>query len=197
MAEVKPDFSRIRALDGKQATGFEEFCAHLARRDKAVPEESKFNRLEGAGGDGGIECFWTLPDGSKWGWQSKFFTELKKSQLSNSVSTALKIHPELKRYVICVPFNLTGPTGRRGTDELTRWNEYVKEWAAEARGVGMEVDFELWEESELLDRLLEIDSNGGRSRFWFDTERLSLEWFGNRLEDAVAEAGPRYHPELN
>ena len=197
IARSEPDFSRVRALDGDRAYGFEEFCAHLARRDGRVPEASEFIRLQGSGGDGGVECFWTLPNGAKWGWQSKFLDTLDKQQLSESVKTALKVHPELERYVICLPFDLTGPTGRPGKDQLARWNEYVEEWKALAQVANMSVKFERWTKTELLDRLLAIDSNGGRLRFWFETERLGIEWFRNHLSDAAADAGPRYHPELN
>jgi hypothetical protein len=56
---VRPDdldLFRIRALRGDVRYGFEEFCAHLARRIDDVPPGSTFTRLEGAGGDGGVEC---------------------------------------------------------------------------------------------------------------------------------------------
>jgi len=195
MTEI--DFQRIRPLGGSKTYAFEEFCAHLARRDEAVPEGSRFARLEGAGGDGGVECYWTLSDGSEWGWQSKLLFEPDKAQIGGSVSTALRIHPKLTRYVVCLPFNLTGPTGRPGTDQRTRWGEWVEEWENEARSRGMDVEFFLWEGSELAERLLAIDPSGGRLRFWFDEERLGHDWFGERLEESVSNAGPRYHPELN
>ena len=143
MTEI--DFQRIRPLGGSKTYAFEEFCAHLARREEAVPEGSRFARLDGAGGDGGVECYWTLPDGSEWGWQSKLLFELDKAQIGGSVSTALRIHPKLTRYVVCLPFNLTGPTGRPGTDQRTRWAEWVEEWENEARGRDMNVEFVLWE----------------------------------------------------
>ena len=61
----------------------------------------------------------------------------------------------------------------------------------------MEVAFELWPRSELIDRLLAVDLDGGRRRFWFDVTHFGIDWFKRHVADAVLDAGPRYHPELN
>jgi hypothetical protein len=57
---------------------------HLARQDDRVPSGSRFVRLEGAGGDGGVKCYWELPDGAEWGWQSKLLRRLDKKQIAQS-----------------------------------------------------------------------------------------------------------------
>jgi hypothetical protein len=63
---------RIRATGrGGQREAFELFVCELAAADRPDPAAA-FVRLDGAGGDGGVECFWTLPDGSEHGWQAKF-----------------------------------------------------------------------------------------------------------------------------
>jgi hypothetical protein len=196
MPRFDPDFSRIRELAGDRRSAFEEFCAQLARHDD-VPGANRFVRLRGEGGDGGVECYWQLDCDTKWGYQSKYLRRLDKSQLTASVETALRIHPNLTHYVICLPFNLTGPTGRRGTDQQARWAEYVAEWEKRAADQGMSVSFHLWPRSELIDRLVSIDPTGGRRRFWFNQEILGLDWFSKHIEDATSDAGPRYHPELN
>jgi hypothetical protein len=196
MPNQNPDFSRIRPLKGDRRLGFEEFCAQLARHDD-VKDGSHFFRLEGAGGDGGVECYWELEDKTEWGYQSKFLERLEKAQITASVEAALRIHPNLTRYVVCLPFDLSGRTGRRGSDQQTRWAGYVGEWQQLASDHGMTVLFELWPKSELLDRLLRIDPTGGRRRFWFDLEILSVEWFAAHIADVTSDAGPRYHPDLN
>jgi hypothetical protein len=96
------DFTQIRSLEGRQDVAFEEFCCQMARRVKEIPFGSKYLRFRGAGGDGGVECLWVLPNGEKWGWQAKYFFNLTrgKRQLDKSVKTALEIHPELTRYTI-------------------------------------------------------------------------------------------------
>lgn len=191
------DFNRIRSLDDGQRGAFEEFCAQLARRDDRVPAGARFVRLRGAGGDGGVECYWTLPNGTEWGWQAKYLVALDKSQIESSFRTALAIHPELRRYVVCLPLDLTGPTGRRGASQVERWAQWATDGQAEAAARGRTVEIELWGRSELLDRLVACDPSGGRALFWFDELRFGVDWFERQIDDAVRDAGPRYHPELN
>jgi hypothetical protein len=186
----------VRPLDGRRDYGFEQFCVQLAARE-SVPAGSRFFRIQGAGGDGGVECYWQLPDGSKWGWQAKFLNRLDRRQINDSVTTALRIHPELKRYFICLPFDLTGPTGRPGQDQWTLWDKWATDWQAVARNRDMDVQFEPWTKSTLLDRLLDIDKDGGRRRFWFDAESFNVDWFRRHLNEVTCDAGPRYHRELN
>ena len=197
MSDYDPDLSRIRPLNGDRSIGFEEFCAQLARHDNAAAADSRFVRLEGAGGDGGVECYWELADGTEWGYQSKFLDHLDKAQITASVETAIRIHPNLTRYVVCLPFDLSGRTGRRRSDQETRWTAYVAEWQQLAADRGLTVSFEKWPRSELIERLVRIDPTGGRRRFWFHQEILSAEWFAAHIADASSDAGPRYHPELN
>jgi hypothetical protein len=196
MPDYGPDFSRIRPINGDRRAGFEEFCAQLARHDDS-PAGSRFVRLEGAGGDGGVECYWELADRTVWGYQSKFLDHLDKAQITASVETALRIHPNLTRYVVCLPFDLSGRTGRRGSDQQTRWTGFVGKWEQFAAVRGLIVSFEAWPKSELIERLVRIDPTGGRRRFWFFQEILSAEWFAAHIADAASDAGPRYHPELN
>jgi hypothetical protein len=51
------DLFNIRALEGDRQYSFEELCTQLARLDNRIPHGSRFVRLEGAGGDGGVECY--------------------------------------------------------------------------------------------------------------------------------------------
>jgi hypothetical protein len=178
-----------------QEWAFEEFSCQLAHRDPP-PSDATFFRLEGAGGDGGVECVWQLADGTEWGWQAKWLDRLDRRQLTASVSTALELHPRLTRYVVCLPFDLTGPTGRRGRDRLKRWHELCADWTELAEAAGASVAWEFWGASELLDRQATSDPSGGRTRYWFDVQHLGADWFVHHLSDAAADAEPRYQPEL-
>jgi len=191
------DFRQIRSLEGRQDIAFEEFCCQIARRARDVPPGSRFTRYRGAGGDGGVECVWTLPSGEEWGWQAKYIFRLDKRQLDRSVETALEIHPNLTRYIVCLPFNLTPPTGRRGRSQLERYREYEQEWRSWAESRGMQVEFLRLCKSELLDELLEFDPHGGRLRFWFDKDRFGEEWFEAHLRETARAAEPRYTPQLS
>lgn len=68
------DFRRIAPRCGGQREAFEELCCQLAQR--TLPGEARFTRLRGAGGDGGVECFADLPDGSRIGWQAKYVFDI-------------------------------------------------------------------------------------------------------------------------
>jgi len=193
------DFSKIRALDGSQPSGFEELCCQLARREADVPSGCTFYRLRGAGGDAGVECYWVLPDGSKWGWQSKYLFDLKEAQwrqIDKSVETALKVHPQLTRYVLCFPVNLTPPTTRPGKSQVEKWDEHAAKWQQLAQAKGIDIRFERWDKSEIID-LLTQPHLAGKIYFWFNRDELTDEWLMARFDAAKENVGPRYTPEVN
>jgi len=193
------NFSHIAPRNGSKEAAFEEFCCQIAEKTENIPPGSTFSRYRGAGGDGGVECVWRLPDGSEWGWQVKYIFDLNKAKpaLDASIKTALVVHPKLTRYIICIPFDLTGPTGRKGKSETTRFAEYCATWGATAKSQGINLKIELTSASQLTSELLRIDPNGGRRRYWFDETILSDQWFERHLHEAEHSAGPRYTRQLN
>src|SRR3712207_4217574 len=99
------DFSQIRSYKTGARDAFEELVCQLARLDK--PDAFReFRRVEGAGGDGGLEAYWLLPDGAKIGYQAKYFLhsrDIDWAQIDESVEQAIATHPTLKRYVVALP----------------------------------------------------------------------------------------------
>ncbi len=198
------DFGRIIPRNGSQANAFEEFSCQIAKRHSGIPQGSEFIRLRGAGGDGGVECFWRLSNGEEWGLQAKYMFDLAKAKaaLDESVATAIKLHPRLTRYTICLPFDLTGPTGRKAKNgqqkksQLDRFEEYRMGWESAAQAVGLSMKVFLATPAILLDELLSFDPDGGRLRYWFDETFLTDIWFKHHLAEAKASAYPRYTPEL-
>src|SRR4051794_24835627 len=83
-------FDKIAPRNGSQADAFEEFCCQLARHWPDVPAGSEFIRFRGAGGDGGVECVWRLPNGDEWGLQAKYIFDLGKAlaDAGKSLTTA-------------------------------------------------------------------------------------------------------------
>ncbi|RLF27144.1 MAG: hypothetical protein DRN05_06060 [Thermoplasmata archaeon] len=191
------DFRTIRIFNGSPHEAFEEFCCQLAYRYKNIPQNSKFYRYRGAGGDGGVECVWRLPNGEEWGWQAKYVFSLKdaKPQLDKSFKTALEIHHKLTKYFICLPFNLTGPT-RRGKSESERFEKYKEKWKKLAEEKGMTVKFILWDKTTLIDCLLSIENASSRIKFWFNKTFLDQNWFKNHIDKTLKTAEPRYSPYL-
>ena len=192
---VDTDFRQISPRCGGRREAFEELCCQLARR--AVPVEVPFIRLRGAGGDGGIECFADLPDGNRTGWQAKYVFDVESllRQAEESLTTALNVHPTLTKYVLCFPFDPTGPTRRRGLSGTEKFDAWQKKQLAAAKD--RDLTIEAWPASRLLELLLQYDASGGIREFFFNQKILTSEWFSEHLKSAKATAGPRYTPELN
>jgi len=191
------DFANIRSLDGSQRDGFEEFCCQLARRESDVPDGSTFVRYRGAGGDGGVECVWKLANGDEWGWQAKYIWMLKTDQIKASFITALELHPRLNRYTVCMPFDLTGPTGRGGRSGTELFDQFSVQLHDIAKQQDREVKIVRWGKSELLDELLKQPDAVMRVQFWFDTQVLAEGWLAEQVRAAATAAGPRYTPTLS
>ena len=191
------DFKQIAPRCGSQREAFEELCCQLAHR--TVPKDAPYVRLHGAGGDGGVECFADRSAGNREGWQAKYVFNINSllRQATESLTTALKIHPTLTRYVVCFPFDLTGPTGRRGLSGQEKFNNWRKREEQKAVTEGRQLTIEAWPASMLRELLLEHDSSGGVREFFFNQQILTEEWFLEHIDLAKETAGPRYTPELN
>ncbi len=191
------DFRQIVPRCGSQHEAFEELCCQLAHR--TVPKDMSYMRLHGAGGDGGVECFADHPDGNREGWQAKYVFDIGSllKQATASLATALKIHPTLTRYVVCFPFDLTGPTGRQGLSGQEKFDNWRKEEEQKALKEGRQLTIEAWPAFMLRELLLEHDVSGGIREFFFNQQILTEEWFLEHIDLAKETAGPRYTPELN
>lgn len=191
------NFSGIAPRCGGKREAFEELCCQIARHSSLA--EAKFIRLRGAGGDGGVECFAESPDGTKVGWQAKYVFEFDAllKQVSDSLATALKIHESLIRYVVCFPFDLTGPTGRRGKSEFEKFEAWREGEETAAKTQGRTLTIEPWSTSHIQSELLEMDVAGGVREYFFNQTILSADWFSEQITSATRAAGPRYTQELS
>ena len=191
------DFRRIVPRCGSKNEAFEEFCCQLARR--TVSEKSAFFRLHGAGGDGGVECYADLPDGSRIGWQAKYVFTIDSllKHATKSLLTALQIHPSLNKYVLCFPFDLTGPTSRYGQSGVEKFESWRKNQIQLAHRDGRRLEIDEWPANKMLSLLMDLDVSGGISQYFFDETILTSNWFSNHITTATHTAGPRYTPQLN
>ena len=197
------NFNKIRSHKGSQNNGFEELICQLARLHPPGNADY-FVRKEGAGGDAGVECFWKLKDGSEHAWQAKYFSKLSEltdtqwKQISKSVETALKSHPLLKKYYICLPCNRGDQRQPGRKSQLDRWNKKVEEWKEIAKSKKMDVEFEFWGDSEILFMLNKDDPHfSGRALYWFNEPILQLQHLKNIAEKSKISLGERFSPELN
>src|SRR3989339_402756 len=88
---------------------FEAFAGQLFERWARKEYGAKITRLNfvnGAGGDGGVEVYAQLEDGSFVGLQAKWFRERLKDvqlrQISDSIHAAVKVRSELCNYCIAI-----------------------------------------------------------------------------------------------
>lgn len=191
------DFIHIVPRCGGQREAFEELCCQLANR--TVHKDVSFVRLHGAGGDGGIECYADLPDGNRTGWQAKYVFNIDAllSQATESLNTALDIHPTLSKFIICFPFDLTGPTGRRGLSGTKKFEKWKNENEKKAMACDRILAIEAWPAFKIRTLALEHDRSRGIREFFFNQNILTNEWFTERLNESIGTAGPRYTPNLN
>lgn len=165
---------------------------------------SVFKRFNGAGGDGGVECISHLAGGTLSGWQAKFVFSVEALilQANESLETALSLHKDLSKYIVCFPFDPTGKTDRKTkkgkatksqTEKLDTW---VKKAVAKAKAAGRKLEIELWPASRLQSLLFQHDSSGGIREYFFNETILTPDWFKNHLVLTAKAAGPRYTPEL-
>ena len=158
------DFRQIVPRLGSKSDAFEELCCQLARRAKDEP----FQRLHGAGGDGGIEGYLDTP-GGRLGWQAKYVFRVNSliTQADKSLNTALSLHPELTRFFLCFPFDLTGRTARRGRSGTEKMNDWKTGREEAARGSGRRLTIEVWSASKICSLLLTHDASGGLRYYFF------------------------------
>lgn len=190
------NWQRLRPWNGLQHLAFEELCCQLAAHEE-VPQKSTFFRKGTP--DGGVECFWKLPDGKEWAWQAKFFESPPKTDWGNldtSVKRALETHENLQKYTICLPFNPPDPRSEKKKSFTDRWNNHVEKWEKWALEKGKTVEFPpFWDETQIWERLVQ-DKHQGRRYFWFNEKEFSREWLQNHLKVVLADAGERYAPNF-
>lgn len=189
------DFNRIVSRGGSQRAAFEELSCHLARADH--PGNGGYRRLQGAGGDGGVECLLSLPNERVVGIQAKFVSDVRRAlkQAERSFRTALQQHPELTDYIVCLPIDPTGKTARKGRSGQERIADWIEKRTADADRQGRRIRIEFWTESDLRERLLRPPRSDAAIRYYFDRTLLSEDWWLNHRKQALDFADPRYTPK--
>ena len=192
------NFRNIRSHDSSKNKGFEELCCQLASLEPPE-EDAQWIRKEGSGGDAGVEAYWRTQSGQEHCWQVKYLFELGTSQwrqIDESVKTALEKHTSMVRYVVCLPIDLTEQREPDQISQRKKWDKKVAEW--QKLKPNRNVSFEFWGAHEISNRLMQKkEQNSGRILYWFAQDCLTQSWIRERFEEARANLGPRYTPELN
>ncbi|RAP37143.1 hypothetical protein B1207_06910 [Legionella quinlivanii] len=184
----------IRSINGSQQEGFEELVCQLAYKEKV--NDGHFIRLGKP--DAGVECYWVLNNGDEWGWQAKFFlsslSTTQWSQIDKSIKRALETRPNLKKYIVAIPIDPPDARIKGKISMLDKWINKKKEWTALARRKGMEVEFEAWWSSDLIEK---ISPHEGLVYYWFNIEEFTSKWCLDVTKQAILDLGTRYTPENN
>lgn len=182
-ASASIDFKGIRPLNGTRHGGFEELCVSLFRADMNYPPE--LLRINGAGGDGGVEAYVQIAGDHTVGLQAKYFEQLRDRQwrqIEGSIREARKNHPTLKTYYVAVPLDLNPHTAKK-------W----KSLQAQSRRMRPALQLRWWGASELIDRLTTVQ-HASRVTYWFGVPQFDRNWLEARNREARTALDTRYTP---
>ncbi len=192
----KIDWSKLKPYAKDSRRSFEELCYQLVLLEYGAA--ARVVRVDGSGGDGGVEFYLPLDSGDELGWQAKFFwpdgrlTPSRKKQIKKSLQRACIEHPRLVRWTLMTPGNLT-------TAEQTWFKKELRAEMHERKPVvprGRALELVHVPESELLARLGSPKSHGLREYFFGEVE-LTLDWFQGVADEATQLLHKKFLPTLH
>lgn len=143
-------------------------------------------RIDGAGGDGGVEAYVETSPKRTTGLQAKFFDQLgtrQWKQVIASIEQARRNHPTLNTYYVAVPLDLNPHT--------------VKKWKVlqlAARRMRPPLQLVWWGASELTG-MLTTSRHAGRAAYWFGCPQFDEKWLADRNREARDALDTRYTPK--
>lgn len=194
------NWSKFQTHDMAPDKAFEVLCNQLFvnwSTEEYKSDIASTRVVNGAGGDGGVESYAVLKDGSIIGLQAKWFptsmTSNQITQIKNSIKTAKKVRPEITRYIVCVPRDLASKTAQSKNSEDARWDNMIISVSAEYP----DLTVELWNETRLVAEL-QRPSSSGIFKFWFENAEVSDKSVQYAFEKAKSSwLTTKYAPDLN
>ena len=199
---IEFDLNKLRILEGGRAHSFEELCCQLFHFDPDAKTPSKYRRIEGSGGDDGVEAVRIFENGEIWGCQVKFIHKFDNNLLNkieNSLCKAIIHYTSLTKYIICVPENLTSFSSSKESERYGQWQKLNNriDSLTDKYPQLKNLKVKIWDKSELRERFIKVNSEGGFSFYWFNENQFSSDWFQNQILDAKSQAGLRYLPDIH
>lgn len=194
------DWTKFQTYSESNTKAFETLCNQLFENwcyEEFRDNIKFFQVVNGAGGDGGVESFTVLNDGKIIGLQAKWFRESINSsrinQIKKSIETALKIRPQITKYIVCAPRDLSSITGKGDNAEDKRWNDLVNSM----KNKYPDLELELWNDFRI-DKELHKESSVGILKFWFKNSEISEEKIKNNFEVSKSSwLESKYEPKLS
>lgn len=114
-------------------------------------------------------------------------------QIKNSIETAIKIRPQIIRYIVCIPRDLASDTGRGTNTETKCWETLLEDIGTKYPNLSVE----LWNETCIVKELQE-DSSAGIKKYWFENSEISEDSFSFAFEKSKESwLKTKYVPDLN
>jgi hypothetical protein len=193
------DLRKIKPINGDQRFAWEELCCQIAADEHRPPGALHFRK--GPGADAGVECFTILPNKNEVGWQAKFFETFgisQEKQVTESLEQALEKHPNLTRYIVCIPFDLRDSRTGNGITELGRWNAWRDKSITAAKRRRRVLEIELWPATLIRGRLVEKTTRAaGRLAFFLGDLNFDNEWLRRKFLLTKATLQQRYTPQYS
>ena len=189
---------------------FETLCNQLFERylrRKYSSNLIKFNAINGAGGDGGIESYGQLVSGEIIAVQSKWFPQRidrqEIEQIRKSIIPAKDLRPQIIEYFICIPHDVSSlKYGRGRTGESKKpINDYeektIDDFTIEIEKQYSDLKITWWFEKDI-ELELQQPENEGVYKFWFDKEIISIDYLREIFEhQKLGWLHERYISELH
>jgi len=196
MAEPFINWQKLVPYDRDQYRSFEELCYQIATT--LYEQEGRFTSIDDSGGGDGVEFYLTFTNGEQWGWQAKFYypdgrlSASRRASIKQSLQKACERHPNLTRWYLCTPRNLT-------PDEQKWYDEELATTKLDGRAVvpaGHPVEIDNWTESDFVGWMSEDRLAGIRLNFFGELE-LTREWFTRQFEKQLEGVGEKFDSLLH
>ncbi|MGH3977312.1 MAG: hypothetical protein ACRDS9_28960, partial [Pseudonocardiaceae bacterium] len=115
--------------------------------------------------------------------------------MTESVRAVMRDRPKLTKLTFLISSNLaTAADHGRRKSQRQKYDDKVKFWHTSVEGAA-DLDFELIQESDILERLALPEHQGKRWFWWGDTE-FTDAWLSQKLRAQIDVAGQKYRPDL-
>ena len=185
------NFYKIRPHQGSRNIGLQVLITQLARDNTQATERFV---VKGPGADGGIECYSIAADLSETGWQVKLVPswDAAASQFTSSFKKALDSHPNLKTFIVCVPFDLSDSRDKNKKTSKAKYDDWKAARLKEATDAGLSISIEFWGASEILERLKQGPHASERITYWFNETVLNDAQLSRHFRHVKSAIGDRY-----
>lgn len=173
------DWQHFQTHNQATTRAFEAFCNQLFERyckREYAENIQEFVIVNGSGGDGGVESYVKLNNNTFIGLQAKWFIDAiadsQFKQIKGSITTALKLRPDIKKYIICIPRDLGNikiGSGKKPiqNSEYSRWTSLLEDFKNDYP----ELELVLWGDNEILNQLQNPECYN-LNRYWFETSNF-------------------------